>query len=1102
MIEKSMVARKRPSSVNARAHFEQVVKKLADRFNDLVLCKAGALHGIESDKWDSRESAGLIEFEVKALLEERAQLRSLESKPDMVDRLTTYVLPEIRDLRSVLLLIVEQLCHFDPDDEMAAWARDFFDRPPGLLPQLLDPEGNFDSVEAHLAFLNNVIAPMCAYFGFWREKWLAKDLWLFHTNRDRLDAIRKFVAASWTDGQVESRLSYLQALLQGEDTAGEREPFTVHWEWRSPSAMTMILPEDINSSAAYKLISRCGYLIVTCETDAECYQALGRLHRKSQHRFGEIRDFIGAPAPSGYRALHTELTRKNPNDTVLVHITPKSSVGFRYEFTGSLQLQKLEEQRGGRRSFSFRVFTKDGQPLELPVGSCVLNFALKVHSDFIALARKATVNRKPVDLLHRLQPGDVVWLEIGDIPNYLPDGWEERVPANTISRIRKEFRRCFRPALMAQGWIALRRRLANKSRGYRNADETLLVAAIRNADFLLKAKGTIHELKHEDRWLRQLALLDTEIQGGSRLHRLEIDEAIANDFVEKIAAEIDKIPNLDRRILDLPDSFHGRFDRIDFSQISPNARTMKAVIENRILRLLPADSDQGETIRRITSRQSPIFFLIECRKRLDLLPQLLATIQEEGGDILDVAANWMAAGWGVIRVHVQMLDRASIERLRERISQLPNVGRVTGPGKPPPPFPSSFLPPKEAFSTDPSVDLPLPFRAGAPVRREHFYGRVTELKRLEEILEGRLDQNAGNGIVFVTGPLREGKSSLVNEFLDRTRLRTALPGPLLTATVESAGDSSWTSASREIGKKLWDKAEQQAELWEPLMATRSDDLQTTIEMLQKKTNCIVILVFDEVIKLVSMIEKAGEAQDFERFWTWANHREGLMVIFIGPLAPLKVKLELGSDLARLLNNTIRIQLSALDEQLTASLLQAEKQRPAIQIRADKKTQRRVFRLTGGQPMWIQKLAEAMFVVACQRSNSGQVAFRHKDCELAYQRIAGDLQIQRSLEDRVFHAVEDPARVQAVLEALVACPRDSQDGAHLDGIVRYLNHSLGDEIPSSPGLDRKQLSLQLLELQELGALISRVPDRWQFASELVERFVEEKLKSSSPLRPHG
>lgn len=1092
-IETNMAARRRRRPEGPKAHFEQVVKKLALRFGDLTLCKAGALHGIESDKWNDRSTGLPIEPEVRALLEERAQLRSLEGKPDMAERLTTFVLPEIRDLRSVLLLIVEQLCHFDPHDEMETWAGSFFQRSPGRPPELPDPDGNFESLEAHLAFLSHVIAPMCDNFGFWREKWLARDLVLLHSDPGRFETIRRLVANSWRNGQVESRLGYVRAVLN-DGTATDNGAPKVDWEWRAPSAIAEILP-DLKRTGTNKLISRCGFVVVTCESETDCYRALGRLHQRYDHRFGEIRDFIGEPAVSGYKALHTELVRQATNDTLTVHITPNRSAEARYAFTGKPQLDRLGYEVHSSKPLRFRVFTKDGEPLELPVGSCVLNFAMKVHGDFVALARKATVNRKPVDLLHRLHPGDVVWLDVGTTPIYLPDGWEERVPKHTISQIRKEFRRCFRPALMVQGWKALRERLGERSQSYRQTEEALLTASIRNADVLLKAKGAIDVLKGEARWLRQLALLDTEIQGGPRMHRLEIDEAIATHFVDLVAAEIDKVPNVDRNFLQLPDHLHGKFDRIDHSSISPKAKRMKGVIEKRTLKLLPAHAEEGEPVRRITLRESPFYFLVECRNRLDTIPRVLAAIQDEGGGILDVAANSMTVGWGVARIHLQMLDRTSIENIRQRLLRLPDVGRVTAPEKPEPPFSSAFLPAKGAFPTDLAIDLPLPFRAGAPVRGEHFYGREEELQTLKRTLQGRLDDDAGNGIVFVTGPLREGKSSLANEFIRRTRLRANLPAPLISSTVESASDSSWSNISAETSHKLWQKAKEQAEDFAGVLETPpSDDLRETIERFQAETGCVVILVFDEVVKLIGKIEQTGEAAAFERFWAWASNRERLLVIFIGPLAPLKAMIHLGSDLARLLSGANRIQLRALNDRHTAALLRAEKQRPAIQINASDKIRRRVFRLTGGQPMWIQKLAEEMFAIASRRAKAGQVTFSRQHCDLAYQHIVDTAQIRQSLEDRLFHAVEDPARVLTVLGALIERPSGHQKGHHIEAIHRYLVESDGDGHRPPTPLDLKRLRELLKELKDLGALVSRAPDRWQVASEFVQRFAEEKIET--------
>jgi (p)ppGpp synthase/HD superfamily hydrolase len=185
----------------------------------------------------------------------------------------------------------------------------------------------------------------------------------------------------------------------------------------------------------------------------ECFRVLNILrHVANKDQLdGYIRkdekvvDFMNSPRTDGYRALQTKMYRPGEFGDLLVTITTKkmndfnrfglAAVGRKYDFYPGWhrrvdfdwlkdlgdeikRVTSTEEVRaqvmGG--SDYIRVYTPQGEEIELRRGSTVLDFAYSIHGDLLFEAVGALINRKPLkeSLFHRLKPGDVIKIIKGD----------------------------------------------------------------------------------------------------------------------------------------------------------------------------------------------------------------------------------------------------------------------------------------------------------------------------------------------------------------------------------------------------------------------------------------------------------------------------------------------------------------------------------------------------------------------------------------------------------------------------------------------------------------------------------------------------------------
>ncbi len=209
----------------------------------------------------------------------------------------------------------------------------------------------------------------------------------------------------------------------------------------SPENIFTVYKDLEKQDAGFRDVDRMLRVTVLMENTIDCYTALGYLHHLwpvVPHRFD---DYISVRRENLYQSLHTTLVHSEgqPLKVRLRTVdmdriaqmgvlakwyyadTPLWSTGladrvdeFFKNISQTISVEPQDPAMGARSvvedvlSEQIRVYSKDGDPFELPQGSTPLDFAYRVHSELGNQCRDALVNDLPFPLNKPLKNGDQV----------------------------------------------------------------------------------------------------------------------------------------------------------------------------------------------------------------------------------------------------------------------------------------------------------------------------------------------------------------------------------------------------------------------------------------------------------------------------------------------------------------------------------------------------------------------------------------------------------------------------------------------------------------------------------------------------------------------
>lgn len=934
-------------------------------------------------------------------------------------RLSTQIPPTPHGLTAAYLLVLDHLHHFDPDAEVAGWWRLFY----------TDPHAGFESLpraprflEAHekptvrIAFVEKVVAPMAFSLGLWHERNVLSNAALLFRDPERFSTMVEFVRRFSSPG---SAISAWTEMIHG--ALGDLPGVQFRWEWQNLADMSSRIPAGTEVQASWEShVRRCGAVVVVCEREATGHEALGRLHARFPYASAGARGAVFGPTPTGYQALHTNVflgqgrraASAGSDAPILVRIMTHSVEEQRFN---SLARPIINARDFVPQKAEITVLAPSGDEIRLPVGARVLNFAAKIHGEFVVLAKGARVNRETVDLLHELQDGDVVWLELGVSPRLLPEGWENHVPQSTHTEILQNFKKYYRAALGNSGERWLRNELAQRGMpGDLAADDLheLLKMALRS-----ERLQQLPLQKDHSGWLEQIGILEARIRGEAIPHKLVIDESQRDALVEEVI-----------RLTVAHSSHH-------FGSGTPG----------------------------------PQHIVIEGADRAGLVADVASVFSERGLGMTEFVAVQLNPGRGILRVRTDPTESSRLEDLLDALRRIGSVRFVHPPGSEPTADERHFLPQRHHSSLGRGT-LPSPYIRGEPVPDDaHFYGMTTQLGKLQEQFDslnglplGTLPKQA-----FVSGPKKVGKTSLVLAFL-----RSVIASQRCVAVhLEAVMNETWSRYTERLAARVHRHAtEIQGGSLAGLLAPGDQvaSFGRFIGQVQQTLECPVVVAVDEVVQLFHASVRAGEEQPIFDFAATIQDIPGLMVIWVGPEAPLR---HLPDSIQHLLRSVRQVPMRPFSRAVMKEFLSAQKLSSKYKIYVEQNLIDRIFDLTSGNPYWAASVADEMWSLF----NDEKRQYFHYD-EAGLDRAAKRVARYRvAFADRYGSDVWDARQKKFAWSVLLSLARSATQ-------PRTTQELVSDAVARGVGIEGASTVALIEELEERGA-VTELPAGWQIAAPL-------------------
>ncbi|HZK84646.1 MAG TPA: bifunctional (p)ppGpp synthetase/guanosine-3',5'-bis(diphosphate) 3'-pyrophosphohydrolase [Desulfosporosinus sp.] len=295
-----------------------------------------------------------------------------------------------------------------------------------------------------------IFAPLANRLGIFRIKWELEDLsFRYLKPEEYYDLVEKIalkrhdreVYISEVIVQLRERLSEVEIYA---DIAGRPKHFY--------SIYSKMISQNKELSEIYDLMA----IRVVVESINDCYGTLGIIHTLWKPIPGRFKDYIAMPKPNMYQSLHTTLIGAHGEPfeiqirTCEMHRTSEYGIAahWKYKESSSKECstragsskecnnkpesvnfeqklswlrQLLEWQHESRDAGEFMeslkidlfadtvfVFTPKGDVVELPAGSCPIDFAYRVHTDVGHRCAGAKINGRIVSLETKLVNGDIL----------------------------------------------------------------------------------------------------------------------------------------------------------------------------------------------------------------------------------------------------------------------------------------------------------------------------------------------------------------------------------------------------------------------------------------------------------------------------------------------------------------------------------------------------------------------------------------------------------------------------------------------------------------------------------------------------------------------
>lgn len=250
-------------------------------------------------------------------------------------------------------------------------------------------------------------------------------------------------------------------------------------------------------------------LRVITETVVNCYEILGYIHAIFKPISGRFKDYIAVPKGNMYQSLHTSVIA-NDGHTYEIQVRTKEmddwaesgiASHWRYKEGNKASNAVIEEKLHFFSEFindnkdvkdeeyienlkkevfesSIYVMSPRGKVVELPIGSCPIDFAYRIHSNIGHSCIGALVNGLMVPLNTELHTGDIVEIKTSKVHTMPSEGWMQFVRTsaakNSIRKaLQKKQAENNKEELIARGKSLLEEQIREQNLNDKNLSDVL-----------------------------------------------------------------------------------------------------------------------------------------------------------------------------------------------------------------------------------------------------------------------------------------------------------------------------------------------------------------------------------------------------------------------------------------------------------------------------------------------------------------------------------------------------------------------------------------------------------------------------------------------------
>jgi GTP pyrophosphokinase len=451
---------RRAYEYSARMHLEQkresgepyvthplnVAMIIAQLKLDVPSIVTGLLHDVVEDTHASlAEVQNYFGAEVAQLVDgvtkvSKVTFQSREEK--QAENFRKMIIAMAHDIRVVLIKLADRLHNMRTLDHLAA------DRQQEIARETME-----------------IYAPIAHRLGIYWLKSELEDLAFRYLNPTAYQALKAFVAAKRKEREeyIANVIEILSRRLTdngvtAEVTGRPKHFFSIH----SKMQQTGLGFEEIYDLVAFRII---------VDTLRECYEALGVVHANWKPVPGRFKDYIALPKANMYQSLHTTVIGPRGQRmevqirTREMHKVAEEGIAahWSYKDGNSREIKETERFAWLRRLIEWQqnlkdpqeflstvkddlfpeevfVFTPKGDVFDFPLGSTVIDFAYRIHSQVGNHLAGARVNGRMVPLRYRLRSGDTI--EVLTSEKQVPgkDWTNYAATARAKSRIRQWLR--------------------------------------------------------------------------------------------------------------------------------------------------------------------------------------------------------------------------------------------------------------------------------------------------------------------------------------------------------------------------------------------------------------------------------------------------------------------------------------------------------------------------------------------------------------------------------------------------------------------------------------------------------------------------------------